>query len=455
MRESEVKLYPKICNLLSRRGIEILQNEVEFLHQLKKIDLFAYDLRYYYAIEVKAECTKKEDFYNLKYIIENNQLDKPIKGLLFGTKKIVNTALYNKIKNEYNIEYIALECEENKKSLFTKNMKHHFNIYEKSSKFIRTIFKDVSDCNILNLVVHRTFGVKVVYQLSHTKQFIFRANNPDWNNEKSYKNKELYGYMYIIEKDSMLDIDNILIKKRISQRSIRREFYKEKEKLIENKGVNLSDVGNICTSMHIQLKFLSFEDIVENISTEIGGTYLYFEISKNSGFAFYKIGRNNLTWISAKYAYIFCLDIFEQNLKYKDKIIINLYREYNEINYLEAINITINNKLFEPMKHLIFKQPQSILILEIKLKNNKKTKTIKEEYLVDTYNYISDPNFYLMCDVDIIINFEKKVTNIIKNGKFEIIEEDNDLYNYLRDRTLKKLGEIKTLKQLIKEDNKD
>ncbi len=301
--------------------------------------------------------------------------------------------------------------------------------------------------------MHKTFGVSVIYQLSDTKKFIFRADNPDWKNDIVCKNKELHGYMYVIEKDDTLDVDNISLKKKISQHDIRQEFYKEKDKLIKNKKVDLSNVRDVYDSMYIQLKFLSFENIVENMSSDQNKSYFDFEFdTKGSGFIFYKlIDLSNMIWFSAKYAYIFDLDIF----KYKNKIIIDLYREYNEINYLESINIIIQNKLFEPTKQLIFTPQQSTLILEIKLKKNKKTKTIKENYIVNTYKYITDPNFYLMCDLDIIINFEQRVNKIIEKDKFEIIEEDNYLYNYLRNKILKKLGKIKTIRQLIKEDNKN
>ena len=83
----EAQLYTFIEKYLINIGIETIENEVKFYKELKDIDLLAksYDSFTYYLIEVKKEEVSIEDYYNLKYIIENNNIGKRKRGILIGS----------------------------------------------------------------------------------------------------------------------------------------------------------------------------------------------------------------------------------------------------------------------------------------------------------------------------------------------------------------------------------
>lgn len=82
----EAQLYTFIEKYLMNRDIETIENEVKFYRELKDIDLLAksYDSLTYYLIEVKKEDVSIKDYYNLKYIIENNSIGKTKRGILIG-----------------------------------------------------------------------------------------------------------------------------------------------------------------------------------------------------------------------------------------------------------------------------------------------------------------------------------------------------------------------------------
>lgn len=372
----EVDWYPYIKRLLEFRGIKILQNEVKFLEQLKTIDLFGEDCNHYYIMEVKRNNTSYEDYYNLDYIIKNNRLDKPIKGILFGKCK-ESSYLYKKILKNSSMELITFDDkwnnDRNKEMIFKNNIKHSKRYFNEKRKYIRYFIDDIIDIDIKKIYIDVEY-IGLEYKIDSNTFFKVGFNIDNFYNKHSAWLLE--GKMYIDEYDS--ELDKVISKsiKRIGQRDIRNELYKAKLLNIKyfkdnNNCKYLLDLWNIYGNLKILLKYMVIGDLIENLNHD------KFIIDEDRhGVQFLKLEENwnNMIWCSARYGCMFTRNKEKDNtiLKLNYDVMRENYLNYNKINHLESINIIYENKLFEPVKQLIYNGDETTIILNIKIKRNKK-----------------------------------------------------------------------------------
>ena len=445
----ETDWYPHIERFLEPRKIKILQNEVEFFEQLKDVDLFGFDTKYYYVIEVKLNNIAKDDYYNLKYIIENNALDKPIRGLLFG--KCSDLDLYNKIINDPNIELISFKDIPYNEEVLKKRIKERLNYYNEECKFYRKVFKYITDDNLKHVKTGANY-INLIYDIDSYRgeTLIFKGNGT--NKEMNYKK-----------------MDGCLFSKKfnyeINENVTSTPTYKENYKIIRNKVYKMRlyrlldsiavdnsifSITEIYESFYILLKYINLETMINNMKNN---KFIINEYRKEVGVEFILLSEywKSAVWCNTKYSYMFDIYIHEKHNKFNLKH--SNCKEYNKINFLESTSIMLEDKLYVPIKRIYYGEDKSIIELSIELTKNNKIEIFKEKYTVFTFKSVTDIDFYLICNLDIILDFEDKILEKIKNNKYKLIydEERNYIYNKLRKNLMKKLQSVKTIKQWIKE----
>lgn len=439
--KKECEWYPFIDQCSQEKNIFIIQNEVNFFRQLKPVDLFAIGEKYYYVTEVKKDCIDEEDYYNLKIIIDNNVLDKELRGLLFERKKSKKLDLYRKIESDPKIKLISFEeIEEIILNCNVKKIKNSKCFWDKEKKFLRNIYADISDESIVK-IIDTDKGINVLYQIGMYKvEFITTKSH---NNEKI-----LRGKIYIEKLDEEINRLNTRIKE-ISSTQIREELYKIKLLNIGDRKTIKAE--NIINETYILLKYMSISNFTFNYE------YHQFKISKKNGIQFIKINKydDKEIWINSEWDFIFEKQT-GLNMDLIDTTRIKpLY--YNRINYLEDINIISDNKLYEPTKKFVSNYYFSSIILSISFKYKEKIITMKIRYEVEKFQKIENVDFYLLFHFNIILDFEEKVIRNIKERGWVLLKnkENSYLYNKLRNECLLKLKNAVTVRQYIKEHEKD
>ncbi len=151
------------------------------MEQLKAIDLLAKHENYYYVIEVKYQDIEEDDYWNLDYIIKNNNIGKPMKGILFGGScNNKEPLIYEEIRKNSNIELIIFNLDIIESSIIPK-IEHSREYYNKKEKFWRYIFIDLSDIDIKDIKINENC-IEVSYKLNRKKTFSYRAYMDDDNN---------------------------------------------------------------------------------------------------------------------------------------------------------------------------------------------------------------------------------------------------------------------------------
>lgn len=447
--KKETDWYPHIERFLKPRKIKILQNEVEFFEQLKDVDLFGFDPKYYYVIEVKLKNIAKDDYYNLKHIIENNILDKPIKGLLFG--ECSDLDLYSKIINNPNIELISFKDIPYNEEFLIKRVKERLNYYNEQSKFYRKVFKYITDDNLKHIETGINY-MNLIYDIDpyRGETLIFKGNGTD--KEMNYKSMDGYLFSKKFSYEVNENITSTPTHKE-SYKIIRNKVYKMKLYRLINRievGSSIFSITEIYESLYILLKYINLETIVNNMKKN---KFIINENRKEVGIEFVLTSEfcKSAIWCYAKYSDVFDIYIHEKHNEFNFKH--SNYKEYNKLNFLEATSITIEDKLYVPIKRIYFGEDKSIIELSIELIKNNKVQIFKEKYTVFTFKSVTDVDFYLICNLDIILDFEDKILEKIKNNKYKLVynEDRNYIYNKLRKHLMKKLQSIKTIKQWIKE----
>ena len=235
---------------------------------------------------------------------------------------------------------------------------------------------------------------------------------------------------------------------------IRNEVYKLKLLRLSERlriDTKIFSVTELYESFYILLKYIDIETIARSLKEN---KFIINEYKKDVGIEFILLNSSckGAIWCNSKYSGIFD---FNKNIKYnefefRNVDIIPNYMEYNKINYIEAVNIIIEGKLYEPIKQIAFGEYESIIILTMNFNYKNEIKVLRKEYKVYTFKSITEVDFYLMCNLDIILNFEDTVVEKVEKYSWNIInnEERNYANNFLRKKILEKL---KTIRQCVRE----
>lgn len=447
--KKECDWYPYIEEFLNRRGITLLINEVRFQTQLKSIDLLGSDNRNYYLIEVKKDSIKEDDYYNLKYIIENNKLDKPLRGLLFERKKSKNINLYKEINQNLNIKLISFE--EYEEIILRPNAKKISNskcFWNEDNRELRRIFMYICDESIKEIIFSDgiTFNSKfreIVYEIGEIKaRFIpIRDRCRRYKDTRYEDNGILDGKLYIEEYDDLInDYNRRPIE--ICTLNLKRELTKIKiQNIVNTKKIEnelIEDVLNYTYIIFKDFERYLFEKAIRRSGIMINGRneILFIDINK----------KNHLKiWVNFKWEYLYHENDININVK-------NV-KVYNIINYIEFTNIIIGARIFEPIKYIRIENGDVIITLKMFFYENKEKIEFKKEYKMRKYLKNDKIDFCLICNTSIILDFEKIILDNIKNKGWKPIKNyANDyLNNCLRDGYLRKLDGVKTTREYIKE----
>lgn len=412
----EAQLYTFIEKYLMNRGIEIIENEVKFYRELKDIDLLAksYDSFTYYLIEVKKEEVSIEDYYNLKYIIENNNIGKRKRGILIGScedEKIKE--LLEKDNNITLIEIGNILKVENMGN--NRSINHHRECYNPYKKYFMKLFEHISDETLYQFSIKDDHLIKIEFKINDYKYLVFYGY--------IYKWEEIKGNVYIetseYEHNEKKNISNI-IKEDLDIEDLREILYKVKYDYLFQK----EDINNFFK--YVNNRYLY--SLLDMLSNMIDLTKVNFYVKdknklviKDYGLMIVKTSTNKVVLIPDDFVdLLFSGEYFHD---YSIKIDKSCNRKmYNsELNFLEFTNLIVGKELIEPLKTLEEKEDICIIKLELDLKDNKKA---KRSYKVKKIKNIVDVDFYLFANWDIIVDFQKEVNKVVRKSKDIIYEKD-------------------------------
>lgn len=447
----EHELYTYIKGYLENRGIHLLQNEVSFRYQLKDIDLLA-KKNVYYLIEVKRDQIIKKDYYNLKYIIENNNLGEEAEGILIGNCR--NKELKSIIENSSRITLITID--EVKKEIYKSNYnpRTRRECYDESKKYFRWIFSRISNRFLSEFLITNDRLVKIVYTTPLRDKICFRG---------SIINNEIKGDIYQITTERYFgDLIHILIKKDVYLNEINGIVYKKiVEEIYEGKyfidfvlEVNknpliyeitkydeLSLPDEITRSLDVIFNLI---DYISSLKLEWTNKYSIDKILKEYGYGktigVIRVKKRDIIWYDYE---------FDSFIKDYMEIISKFRYNYNLINLLEFTNLIIDNKLIRINKEMEFINKRvGVLTLSVNLNNGEK---YNESYKVYLYSKVKNADFYLFSNYDIIIHFQRKIDGVIKGDNLKIVSTIDYIDNEIRNKIVSGKYNIKTLRNLIEE----
>lgn len=411
---NESQLYSFIEKYLIDKRIEIIQNEVKFYRRLKTLDLLAKsdDSLTYYLIEVKKDKISIEDYYNLKYIIENNNIGKIKNGILIGN--CYDKELKELLEKDHNIELIEINNILSVKNMGNnRSINHHKNCYNPYKKYFIKLFEHISDDTLFEFSIIDDYLIKIKYKINDYEYLIFKGCINKWEYIKGNVYIETIEY-YFREKISSL------IKSDLNIIYLRKILYKIKyDNLFRKDDVNVffENVNNDCIyslldtlSNIIDLKKVKFCVKNKNI----------LEI-KDYDLMILKTNINRVLLLPKDFVDL----IFDQKDFYDYSMKINEACErtmYNsELNFLEFTNLIVKKELIEPLKTIQEEDCRCIIKLELDLKDNKK---VKRSYKVKKIKNIDSADFYLFTNWDIIIDFQKEVNKVVSKSRDIIYEKD-------------------------------
>ncbi|CUP75094.1 hypothetical protein [Clostridium baratii] len=417
--KKEFELYGYIERYLSKRGIVILQNEVEFMFALKAVDLLALGKNgTYYLIEVKKDTIKKDDYYNLLNIINNNN-SLFLKGILFGKN---NKSLINELNNNENIELVTFDESfyiKNKEKIFYRYITSHKSYWNKDKKYIRYCLKNLVNINIIELDFYYNGIYMKFTEEENLYEYIGNAINLGIRGrlisyEESYHRniaKEIYNNI------SLSNLQGHLLK-------IRGRIYSNYSNKISQKSA--MELNNIYESLKYLFKYIKRRDFFKHINND-NEIILW---SKNENIIkLYFFNEYKVIMINSDYLYIIKLN----ELDYIDDVLTN------ELSYIEFNNIEFNNILYKPYIEVEYGDSVINLKLTIEVKDDHKKKKFKREYKVDKYKTVIDPRFYLMINYNIILDYQIELKKFLDDNKRFVISNRyiNNYANELRKNILK------------------
>ncbi len=432
----EAQLYTFIEKYLMSRGIETIENEVKFYRELKDIDLLAksYDSLTYYLIEVKKEEVSIEDYYNLKYIIENNSIGKRKRGILIGSCE--DEKIKELLEKDNNIELIEI-----KNVLKVENMgnnrsiNYHKECYNPYKKYFMNLFEHISDETLYEFSIKDDHLIKIEFKINNYKYLVFYGYIYEWQKIKGNVYIETIDY----EHNEKIYISNI-IKRDLDIEDLREILYKVKYDYLFQK----EDINNFFK--YVNNRYLY--SLLDTLSNMIDLTKVNFYVKdknklviKDYGLMIVKTVMNKVVLIPDDFVDLFFSgeDFYNYSIKIDESC---KGKKYNsELNFLEFTNLIVEKELIEPLKMLEEKDNICIIKLELDLKDNKK---VKRSYKVKKIKNIVDVDFYLFANWDIIVDFQKEVNKVVRKSKDIIYEKD-----YIKKYRWKRIREGSTNRDVI------
>lgn len=434
---NEGELYPIIKKYFENEDIQILQNNVKFFNQLKIIDLLAVSPYRYYVVEVKKDKTNKEDFYNLKYIIENNKLDKDILGILIGDCE--DKELLKLIKEYGYIKLITIQ--EILKVKYLKSniiIRDYREFYDSYNQYYRYLYECISDETLIELLIINNYGIRITYEISESKYACF---NGFIDRGKSIKG-DFYVYKY---ERWFYDKIPVYIIKDINIKDLRKELYKIKYDNIFDK-YRMEDFGDKVSFYNTSKVLNILSNLVDLKKVELSNSVItiFVEIN-NSDLALFKTKDNKILLCDKKFMNFVLKDKTDDDYK-NLKELCNKMRDCNELNFLEFTNLIINKLLIEPIKKFEkYNYLYSKITLELNLKNGSK---VSKTYKVKTVKNVKNVDFYLFCNWDIIIHFQRVVSDKVRNIE-DIVLIENYINNYNWQKIKREIKGIGTTRNLF------
>lgn len=415
---------------------DIIATEVSFKNCLKAVDMLGEDDTYYYAIEFKREHISREDFCNVKYIIENSYYDKPIRGLLVGTK--ISDNLLELIKYENNIDYLIINDVKYDKSIHNvNNKKYNINVWKMGNaiKFLFEIscgrymkcisFSYSGEIMILNFYLSNELKIYIKY---YNKKHIISVLQKDriyneWRfvHEWGINCSRLDSIIFRLKNEYSINkiVENNTFLKRYKNCEYRehRERYK-----YTDKNLDLLEILTNYISLNVLAKYIKNDELI---------------IDTYTGINFLPDIRGDCCIIPLIYSYIFKNEIKHMCIK-------NV-KEYNIINILESTRIIIDNKLYKPLTKAEIGLEYVKIKMIIELNDGRKVSKI---YTRKSLPWAIKYELYLICEIDIILDFEMHVKKYI-NNKTHIQEKYIDIVNQYLYSKFKKKEENKSIREFI------
>lgn len=408
-------------------NFDILATEVKFKYRLKSVDMLGETKFNYIIIEFKREDITEEDFYNIRYIIDNNKYDKPIRGILVGTG--IDDKLLEKIRlgDNEDIEILIPDGVKYKKSNSKEKNKKVYKIKEnKRAKFLKMLFYNTKGYENIDIKYNDNKQV-IKYKIHNEREIRVIFNNDICSIDVFKKYDDMdnrYWYVDNCKNIRFHEIDNLVF-------NIENENYINSIKTEEN---FLEYNYNYVTSIGLLSKYIDIKNYPYKLSKNT------IKLDSESGIRLYKSYRNNGYHIfPLKYSY----NMFKE---VKKNHIYDI-EEYNYFNILESTRIIIGNDIYRTVNEVIPEGHNSKLKLFIKLSNGK---IITKLYGITKINQAINSELYLIANIDIIVDFELYVKSYIKNG-IKIDEKYKDFigtYKYSKMKK-RKLNTIKYIRNVI------
>lgn len=417
-------------------NFDIIATEVPFKNCLKAVDMLGEDDTYYYAIEFKREHISQEDFCNVKYIIENSYYDKPIRGLLVGTK--ISNNLLELIKYEDDIDYLIINDVKYDKSINNVNNKKYNVSFWKRGNVIKNFFgiscgrymKYISfsysgEIVILNFYLSNGLKIHIKY---YDKKYMISVLQEDriyndWRfiHEWSIHYSRLDSIIFRLK--NQYDINKIVENNTFLKRyeNCEDREYREYYKYIDE-NLDLLEILTSYISLNALTKYLKNDELV---------------IDTYTGINFLPDIRGDCCIIPLIYSFIVKDEIKDMRIK--------SVKEYNIINILESTRIIIDNKLYKPLTRAEIGLEYVTIEMIIELDDGRKVSKI---YTKKSLPWTTKYEFYLICEIDIILDFEMHVKKHF-NNKTHIQEKHLDIVNQYVYSKFKKKEENKSIRDFV------
>ncbi|EKY26582.1 hypothetical protein [Clostridium celatum] len=389
----ELDMYDYVIDYIeSEKGIRILQNEVDFRTCLKRVDLFGEDKKYFYAIEMKREGVPlseiEKDYANLDIIIKNNNIGKPIKGILIAF--VDNLSLIKKINKNDNIEIILFDSE-----CFKTSKRGTRKYLSSEYKYLRYIFVFIESRELISFKFSKN-KLEVEYKVKYKNYLYLGHYNSDKNailGDLIYiKNDEDGRRLYFIEKENV----NY---RRLDEEIRKLKLYSE----YDSETIAYFSVEKI-------LSFKQFRTLRDRFKI----------IHKNRGFELFII-------LNKKYK-----PVIENSKQEKNREIYRV-KLLNELAFYEFNNVIIGKKMYRPIINMCVGVDFNKIKLTIEMEKDNCYKEITLYKKVKKIKRIDNISIYMMLDPNIIAKLEFEIYIKMKSG-WRISEEyyslaNTELYN--------------------------
>lgn len=417
-------------------NFEIVDFDIYFKHCIKSIDMLGIDENYYYIIEVKRDRITEEDYNNLILIMEKNKYDKPFKGILVGTRR--NKKVEKLCSKNENIECKIIDDVIYEK---TASKSKYFYICNKQKNYVRLLKKifDKSDGMAIENYNITDNYIDIDYKYKDYKLRL-RIDNR-YSILYKFKQHNIFNDLWCEYKKEYINIEDwenrlFVIKNKFVISCMNFDFIKSK---------NFNDDYN--KTYDVLFPLFNYVDLnklrFKNNKIEITNTIFMGICLKEIEIA----NVSKCIIIPMYYEYI-----IKNNKNLLDNIK-NAY-DFNVACIIESCHVIIGKRLYKPLIKISINDKYITIKLSIELKNGNK---IEKEYDITNKNNKFKKGefkdeFFLICNIYFILNFEDYVKEHINETKSNIHEKYYDnITSYIYKNKLLGTGKTKkmTLRQII------